>query len=122
MLKKLRASSLTSAGIAAEDFGHHEAVAQDGRRVGEDLGSRQAGAGDVLIEAVVHLGRVGKGLDAGDIEVGDLRDMVKHSSELRSELLDAIGGEFEPGELGDVKNIGSGEWGAGRRRGRWGRG
>ena len=120
-LRKLRVSSFTSARISAENFGNNEAVAQHRGRVGQDLGGRQAGAGDVIIESVVHLGRVSKRLDTVDVEVGDLRDVVKHGGELRTELLDAVGGKFEPGEFGDVTDVGGGERGAGGRGGRRGR-
>jgi len=97
--------------VAADDFGDFEEGAFGFWGIFEDIVEGQAGAWEVFAEDVVDGEGMGHGFDAGDVDLGDLGDVLEDGFELWGEFANLVVGEFETGELGDVADLFEGDFG-----------
>jgi hypothetical protein len=93
----------------ADDFGDLEEGAVGIGGVLENFFEGEAGLNDILAEDVVDGEGVSHGLDAGDVDFGDLCDVVEDGFELAGEFFEAFFVEGEAGELGDVADLVQGD-------------
>lgn len=93
------------AGLSVEDFGDHDEAVGLVRGVGEGGFFVEAFFGLVGAEDVVDGVGVGSGVDAGDVELGELVDVFENLAELTFKLGFFFRREVDAGEVGDVVDV-----------------
>lgn len=92
----------SGAARVGEHLGDGQVTAFDGGSVAEERLERQGRPLDVLAEPVHERQRVGHGLDLGDVDGVELRDVSENGPELTSIALDLLLGEAQSRQFGDV--------------------
>ena len=95
--------------LPADDGGNHDVVAVAGRGVGEGLVDAERRARHVLAEDVLQLDHLGRGRDGVRVQLGQGRELVEDVVELALEARQLVIREAEPGEMGDVLDVGARE-------------
>src|ERR1700733_8417458 len=96
---------LAGAVVVGEDFGDLEEGAVGFGGVLQNFFQRQARADDVLTQDIAEMNRVSHRLDAGDVGLGDLGDVLQDWLELDSEFVELLVAEPEARELGDMAEV-----------------
>lgn len=92
-------------GRLLDDFRDDEEAVGLQRGIAQGLFLSEAGTGDIRPGDIHQRERVRGRVDAGDIDAAQLLDVPEDVSELGAEALFLLGGQLEPGEVGDVVDV-----------------